>query len=45
MAKSIMQCEKECYVTGSTYDLHRHHVFFMGWQTERKAKNGAVGSG
>ena len=28
MAKSIMQDEKVCYVTGSTDDLHKHHIFF-----------------
>lgn len=26
MAKSILQTEKECYVTRSTYNLHLHHV-------------------
>lgn len=25
--KSIMQDHKECYLTGSTNDLHKHHVF------------------
>ena len=28
MAKSIMQSDKECYLTGSTYNLHSHHIFF-----------------
>ena len=28
MAKSILQSEKECYITGSTENLHRHHIFF-----------------
>lgn len=27
MAASIMQTEKECYITGSTYNLHRHHIY------------------
>ena len=27
MSVSIMQNEKVCYITGSTSDLHRHHVF------------------
>ncbi len=27
MADSIMQEEKECYITGSPLDLHQHHVF------------------
>ena len=26
MAKSIIQTEKECYITGSTDNLHLHHV-------------------
>lgn len=25
--KSIIQDTKECYVTGSTYNLHEHHIF------------------
>lgn len=28
MAKSIMQKDKECYLTGSTFNLHEHHIFF-----------------
>lgn len=27
MSESIMQTERECYLTGSTSDLHRHHIF------------------
>lgn len=27
MAASIMQDKKECYLTGSRTDLHKHHVF------------------
>ena len=30
MAKSIMQSEKVCYVTGSTYNLHKHHIYAGG---------------
>lgn len=26
MAKSILQNKKECYITKSTYNLHKHHV-------------------
>lgn len=26
--KSIIQTEKECFFTGETYDLHKHHIFF-----------------
>lgn len=25
--KSILQDEKECYLTGRTFNLHKHHVF------------------
>ena len=25
--KSILQSEKVCYLTGSTYNLHRHHIY------------------
>lgn len=28
MAKSIMQTEKKCYITHSTLELHKHHIFF-----------------
>lgn len=28
MAKSILQTEKRCYITGRTDNLHEHHVFF-----------------
>ena len=27
MSKSILQTKKECYITGSTYNLHKHHIF------------------
>lgn len=27
MSKSIMQDEKECYITGATEGLHKHHIF------------------
>lgn len=27
MAKSILQSEKECYLTGSTQNLHLHHIY------------------
>ena len=30
MAKSILQSEKVCYVTGSTYNLHKHHIYAGG---------------
>ncbi len=25
--KSIIQTEKQCYITGDEYNLHEHHVF------------------
>jgi hypothetical protein len=28
MAKSIIQNSKECYVCGTTYNLHDHHIIF-----------------
>lgn len=28
--KSILQAKKECYITGSTYNLHRHHIYAGG---------------
>lgn len=27
MSKSILQTEKVCYITGATYNLHRHHIY------------------
>lgn len=27
MSKSILQTKKECYITGSTYNLHKYHIF------------------
>lgn len=30
MADSIMQDRKECYITGDTNSLHRHHCFAGG---------------
>lgn len=28
MAKSIIQSEKKCYLTGRTDNLHEHHVYY-----------------
>lgn len=28
MAKSILQDKKESYLTGATYNLEEHHIFF-----------------
>lgn len=30
MAKSILQTEKVCYITGQTNNLHKHHIFAGG---------------
>lgn len=30
MAKSILQDEKQCYITGSTVNLHKHHIYAGG---------------
>ena len=32
MAKSILQNEKKCFVTGITTNLHKHHIY-MGYGT------------
>jgi hypothetical protein len=39
MAKSILQNEKVCYVTGSTLNLHEHHIF-MGPNRKISEKHG-----
>lgn len=26
--QSILQTEKECYITGQTNNLHKHHIYF-----------------
>ena len=36
---SIMQTKKECYVTGSTVQLHEHHIF-MGKNRKLSEKYG-----
>lgn len=33
MSKSIMQKDKICYKTGSTYNLHKHHIYGGGNRT------------
>lgn len=39
MAKSILQSEKVCYITGRTDNLHKHHIYF-GPDREKSEKNG-----
>lgn len=40
MAKSIMQKEKQCYVCGTTYDIHEHHIFFGTANRKNSEKHG-----
>jgi hypothetical protein len=40
MAKSILQTEKECYITGLTSNLHKHHIYFGNPQRQISEKNG-----
>lgn len=37
MSKSIMQDEKECYLTGATEGLHKHHILH-GTANRKKAE-------
>ena len=30
MSESILQGERECYITGATQGLHRHHIYGGG---------------
>lgn len=30
MARSIMQSQRECYLTGTTENLHKHHIYAGG---------------
>lgn len=40
MAKSIMQTEKRCYVCGTTYDIHEHHIFYGTANRKQSEKHG-----
>lgn len=40
MSKSILQTEKECYITGSTQNLHKHHIFAGFGRRKICEKNG-----
>ena len=40
MAKSIMQTEKRCYVCGTTYNLHDHHIFYGTANRKQSEKHG-----
>ena len=39
-SKSILQSAKECYITGRTDRLHRHHVFYGGANRKKSEKYG-----
>ena len=40
MSKSILQDQKECYITGSTNNLHRHHIYFGTGHRKISEKHG-----
>lgn len=40
MAKSIMQTGRRCYVCGTTYNLHEHHIFFGTANRKQSEKHG-----
>ena len=40
MSKSIIQTEKECYITGSTDNLHEHHIIYGTGQRKLSEKYG-----
>lgn len=40
MAKSVIQSEKECFVCGTTYNLHDHHIFFGTANRKQSEKYG-----
>jgi hypothetical protein len=39
MAKSILQDEKRCFITGDTEGLHKHHIYF-GYNRPKSEKYG-----
>ncbi|MCU7378156.1 hypothetical protein OBO34_07285 [Clostridiales Family XIII bacterium ASD5510] len=43
MSKSIMQVEKQCFISGRTDALEKHHIF--GAANRNCLKNTAYGSG
>ena len=42
MADSILQTEKEGYITGQTNNLHRHHIYFGHGLRQISEDNGFV---
>lgn len=41
MMDSILQTEKECYITGAKHNLHRHHIY-AGANRKISEKHGFV---
>lgn len=37
---SILQDTRECYITGDTQGLHRHHIYFGNPNRRRSEENG-----
>ena len=40
MADSILQTERECFITGATTGLHRHHIYFGNPNRKISEQNG-----
>lgn len=40
MARSILQTEKECFITGSKSDLHLHHIYYGAGRRKISDENG-----
>jgi hypothetical protein len=40
MSKSILQTEKECYITKITTGLHKHHIYFGAGLRQISEKHG-----
>lgn len=38
--KSVIQQEKECYVCGTTYNLHDHHIIYGTANRKQSEKHG-----
>lgn len=38
--KTVLQKEKKCYVCGTTYNLHDHHIFFGTSNRKHSEKRG-----
>jgi hypothetical protein len=38
--KSILQTNKECFLCGTTYNLHEHHIFFGSANRKQSERQG-----